>query len=253
LRLQLNSEVEWVYDMYVRVIDGNVRIRVLTDYGAPAIWHELWGVSCSSTEERNGVRLRTFTDARSDADIQLAALPVLAQGAEDELRALLGDRFLGSPHGHERALALSILRWIPRDWAITDLERLTKDDPSRWVRGFASESLAIAQAEACIRRLYRESVQNADVMRVSAMLQQIRPVLTGTALQWHHQVDADLFAGGDMPGEVRALLLRFWTHWENVRSNRTKCHGKDLSKTYLGERIDSFVAPRMYPLWRPRG
>lgn len=253
LRLQLYSEVEWVYEMYVRVVDGNVRIRVLTDYGAPAIWHELWDVSRKSTEEHNRVRLRTFTDARTDADIQSATLPVLARGAEVELRALLADRFLESPHGHERALALSALRWIPRDWAITDLERVIKDDPSRWVRGFASESLSIAQAEECIRRLYRESVQNADVVRVSAMLQQIRPVLTGTALQWHHQVDADLFAAGEMPEEVRALLLRFWTHWENVRANRTKCHGKDLSKMYLGERIDSFVSPRMYPLWRPRG
>ena len=247
LRLLLPTDPTYAFETYCELVGERIRLRVLTHHGIEAQLHDLWNLRRCSTAEHDRLRARVFLDARNDLEIQRVCIAALANGAEEKLWDLVIE-WLAAPSACERALAVAILPWIATDRAMDALQDVAAHDSNRWIQRFAGRAVQLALGEHSCREVYRRVLQQSDPVQASALLQRLRPALTGTAPWWRRAVES---ASEPRSASVEALCWRFWTAWESVPGNRDRAHGRELDRYRRGERIDAFVAPTMAPLWNP--
>ena len=247
LRLLLPTDPVYAFETHRELVGNHIHLRVCTQHGIEALLHDLWDLRRCATEEHGRLRARLFLEARNDLEIQHACIAALVNGAEEELWNLLTG-WLAAPHARERALTVAALPWIANDRAIDVLRSLADNDPTFWIRRSAESALHVALGERSCRALYRSVMKQSDPVQASALLQRLRPALSGTAVWWRQAIED---ASEPRALDVEALCLRFWTAWESVPRNRDLAQGRDLNKYRRGERLDTIVAAQMAPLWNP--
>jgi len=149
--------------------------------------------------------------------------------SQNELWKIAVDDFIRAEVAKDRCLGVSILAWYGTEEACQLLEDLKSSDPSLWVRDHARWAYEVCQQERSCREVYRQILKEDDPMKVSALLQVLKPALTPMAKWWRHSIkDEEVGNLSDNP-KIRAMLRSFWYHWGNVHKSRTEVFGRQRS------------------------
>ncbi len=237
------------YDIFGTLGKDTSKVVVRTYYIAPSFVGMLWNLDMCNTKEHDELRRRIFEDAKDDMEILLIASAALAEGAGDKLWAIVSGAFVGHELAKERALAVSILPWFADDRAIEVLGQLIANDPSNWVRYHARWGLEVAHQERSCRDLWREALSETEPIRISALLQRMKPALTPTARWWRYKI-AEEASTGPHDNRIKAMFSSFWHHWSSVDYSGTKVYERKLKDFCRGEKIEHFIMPRMAPWWQ---
>lgn len=217
--------------------------------GVPIYVDELWNLERSNKPDHQGLRIKLLQNAKNEKEIMLIVTAALANNALSNLFKMTSEEFLKSTAGKERCLGVSVLAWFGSEEAIQILEQLKYTDPSRWVRNHATWAYEVCQQEKSCRELYRKALRKDDLIQVSAILQQIKPVLIPTAKCWRNKIENEenAFIAGN-PRKI-ALLISYWHHWGASSSSSTEVLGRKLEEYCRGEKLDTFSTQKIYPWW----
>ena len=227
-----------------------------TQYGVETFLAQLWRVGDCSLPEHYQHRRELLEGCLNDEEIMFMTLAALAEEGEEELWNLVTQDYLTSPYAKERNLGVSILPWFGKEKAIEKLKQLKSEDSSQWVRDHASWAYEIAQQERSCREVYREALQARDLFRISAVFEQIKPVLLPTARWWHYQIEGEVELYAEPQGinpKFLAFVEQFWGSWENsLRTKRNfEVFGRKLREYCRGENFLAGRIPRIAPWWKP--
>jgi HEAT repeat protein len=180
----------------------------------------------------------------TDEEIAKLAITAVAESAEETLLSICTD-LLESPLAKDRALAVSLLAWIPTDAAINRLRALVQYDPSGWVRTHATWAVEVAQHERAVRAYYRDTLRSRDVNTVRARLQVLLPALTFSALSWHRQIEDHELTNDDTPKKVEAAVALFWYNFRSrSKTPPKKVFSRDLREYLRGECLRDLRSPK---------
>ena len=225
-----------------------------TRYGVPTLLAQLWKVeSCNSPAHRQ-FRRELLEECLNDEEIMFMTLAALAEGGRDELWSLVKNEYLESHYAKERNLGVSILPWFGTCEAINELKRLKSKDSSRWVREHAAWAYEVTQQERSCREVYREALQTRDMLRISAVFEQMKPALSPTA-RWWHEIEHKKFReeSQDIDPKLAALVDRFWSLWGNSEEMKRNIEvfRRKLREYCRGEKFLAGRPPRIAPWWKP--
>jgi hypothetical protein len=231
------------YEIHSRLQDSSMRVTIVNDYGAPAFTAALWASAKAGSERAALICRRLCESSTTDEEIAKLAIIALAEGAEATLLSICND-LLRSHLAKQRALAVSLLAWVPIDTAINRLTDLVQSDASGWMRTHAAWALEIAQHERAIRAYYRYTLKASEANTVLARLQVLLPALSMSAASWHRQIE-DNELTEHTPREIERALSGFWYNFRHrSETPPKKVLGRDLREYLRGECIRDFRAPK---------
>src|SRR5689334_12729925 len=100
------------------------------------------------------------------------------------------------------------------------------------------------------RRIYREALGETNLVRASALLQQMQPALSKAARWWHLQTERDDVARKANDSISKSLRLSFWYHWQSNSNHGHEVYGRRLEKFCRGEELDDRLTSRLAPWWK---
>ena len=235
-------------------------------WNAKAVWgsyrpdstflFQLWRVKECNLPAHRQFRRSLLEETPNDYHIMCMTLAALAEGGGDELWQLATQEYLASSTAKERNLGVSILPWFGNKAAIALLKRLQSEDPSHWVRRHAKWAYEVVQQEQSCRAVYREALQTRDLLRISAVLEPLKPALSPIALWWHHLIEEEELGDftSDSDAKLHALLYQFWYRWSNsLKSNPHRdVFDRRLRDYCRGDELQGSIQPKIAPWWAPR-
>jgi len=231
------------YDSYCALQDSPMRVSIVNDYGQPTFVAGLWAAAKEGNERAGVICRRLCEIATTDEEISSLAITALAEGASETLFVLCNE-LLRSDLAKERALAVSLLAWIPLDPSVDRLQQLIQSDASGWVRTHAIWAHEVAQHEHAIRQYYRETLGAKDVNSLLSRLQVLLPALTLSAASWHREVEDQELKEGTSK-QIEAALSGFWYNFHHRSSTPPKkVLDRDLREYLRGERVRDLRAPK---------
>jgi hypothetical protein len=254
LCLLLPLEPDLAIEIYRDWGDTDFTYTVMTKYKAPKFLAQLWNVDQCASPTHAKLRRELLEACTNDLDIMYTALAAF-EGGRDELWELAVNDYLQRPLAKERNLAVSILPWFANEDAITVLENLKSNDPSGWVRDHAAWAYEVAQQERSCRDVYRKALRSRDLFEISAMFEQIKPVLLPTTRWWRFQIEEEEL--GTQPDEnqpkLEAAIYQFWYHWysHSQADFLLSAFDRKLKDWCRGEQLQSTRPPRLAPWWQP--
>lgn len=236
-------EPDAAFEINDQFVGSALRVNVINDYGQPTFAAALWR-SASATNVCSLALCKQLVET-SNTDEELASHAILAQ-AEGALEILLEicDELLAARFARDRALAVSLLAWVPNNAQIAKLLALSTDDPSGWIRTHANWAAEVARHEQAVRNHYRTIVGMQDRNAVLAGLQVLLPALTLSALSWHRQIEAQELTTINLPPKVEAALAVFWYNFRSRSKKAPKIFGRDLREYLRGECIRDLRVPK---------
>lgn len=208
---------EFAFDIDQQLRGSSLRVNVINEYGASTFTAALWR-SARTQARAQAICTRVIHECATDEEIAWQAIIAQTEGAGETL-ARICEHLLAEPLAKDRALAVSLLAWVPLKEHISLLHKLTTNDPSGWIRTHAAWAAEVAQHEQAVRQYYHATLHMSDANLVSSRLQVMLPALTLSALSWHRSIETAELGTRSLPSETEAAISLFWYR---VRSH----HGK---------------------------
>ncbi len=238
----LDADLAVQFDEQLR--DSALRVDVINDYGERTFVATLWRCAAAGSESATRI-LRRELDACTDEE-QLArhAITALAEGGEATLQRLCLE-LLAKPLAKDRCLAVSVMAWMPSDWAIQRLQALAQSDESGWVRRHSAWAAEVAQHEQSIRTHYQRTLRMIDRNAVIARLQTMLPGLTLSARSWHRDLEERELKDRDIPRATEAALAAFWYNFRHRSSSAgPEIFGRKSREYLRGECLRDLREPK---------
>lgn len=225
-----------------------IRTTIRTQYDTLTFISDMFDVKRCDSVEHDKIRRDLLDTAKNDQELLQIALAAMHRGATDALRKMLSEEYLNNDLAKNRCLAVSVLPWFGDDDAASILRNLKEHDPSNWVRGHAEWAYETARQEKSCRESYKRALHEFDPIRLSTLLQVLKPALTRAAKVWRHQVEEEAEDRSTDP-RIRAAFFSFWYHWERESSRDIIANGRKLKDYCRGERVHFVSTPKMAPWW----
>lgn len=236
-------EPEFAYEIHTQLQGSPMRMTMRNEYGESTFTAALWASTVGGNQRTLNICRQLCHASSTDEELASLAVTALAEGAEKTLLLICGE-LLRSPLARERALAVSLLAWIPDDAEIKSLTGLVENDPSGWIRRHAAWASEVARHERAVRVYYRDTLRITDQNAVGARLQVLRPALTLSAQSWHREIEGRELANRPLPRETEAALAGFWYNFRSRSKKAPKMFSRDLREYLRGECIRDLRMPK---------
>ncbi len=231
------------YESHCALQDSPMRVSIVNDFGQPTFTAGLWACAKGGNERAAVICRKLCETAATDEEIGNLAITAVAEGGAETLLFMCND-LLGSDLAKQRALAVSLLAWVPLDTAVDRLRQLVQSDASGWVRTHAAWALEVAQHERASRQYYRDTLKVTDINTLFSRLQVLLPALTISTASWHRQVE-DEELKEHTSKQIEAALSGFWYNFRHrSKTPPKKVLDRDLREYLRGERIRDLRAPK---------
>ena len=183
-------------------------------------------------------RLENFLNER---DILKLVGIAISSGHKDKLWNIIHSNLLLNKSLSKRILAVSILTWITKKESTGLLERISKEDPSMYVREHAKWGYTVSSQQERSMKFYRKSLQSFDLYQILSAFEILKPVLTPFAFYWTTEVEKEVFKDqlDKIDSKLKAFLMWFWHYWIKIYYPKQfySLEGKKIDKYYRGENV----------------
>ena len=224
--------------------DCSLNISLINVYGVSTFTAAFWRAAADASKRCQEKCALFIQSSITDEELMYHAITAQAEGSGMFLSCLC-DQLLSAPLAKDRCLAVSLLAWSPDSGTIGQLESLTTNDPSGWVRTHAKWAIECARHEASVRRFYERILNEKDRIVVQTQLQVMLPALTPSALWWHLDLESKSKILHSMPPDAQAALAFFWHDAKSECQKTPKLFGRTLSEYLRGERIHDLRTPAL--------
>jgi hypothetical protein len=222
--------------------DGSLNISLINAYGASTFTAAFWRAAADGNKRCQEECALFIRSSITDEELMYHAITAQAEGSGAFLSCLC-NQLLSAPLAKDRCLAVSLLAWRPDLETIGQLESLTTNDPSGWVRTHAKWALECARHEASVRRFYERILNEKDLIMVQTQLQVMLPALTPSARWWHLDLESNGKRLHSAPPDVQTALAFFWYEARSECGKTPKLFGRTLGEYLRGERIHDLRTP----------
>jgi hypothetical protein len=222
--------------------DGSLNVSLINSYGVSTFTAAFWRAAADGSKRCQEECALFVRSSITDEELMYHAITAQAEGAGTFLSCVCS-QLLSARLAKDRCLAVSLLAWIPDSEAIEQLEGLTNNDPSGWVRTHASWAVECARHEASVRRFYERLLKEQDRIVVQTQLQVMLPALTPCARWWHLDLESKSKKLHSAPPDVQAALAFFWHDAKNECQKTPKLFGRTLREYLRGEKIHDLRTP----------